>query len=180
MTAAVRVRRTSSLLVFAAALGFSGIGAAQPPTPAEPPAPAAPAQPKWYSGKPYGWVSGGTTFAYGQTYGSVNVGAGWLMRNGLAPNVELGSAFGATPTIWSVRPGVSWFLPIPRVQPFIGAYYTHWFVGGDGYSDQNGVGGRAGVSIGSVLAVGVNYDHVLSCPKDCDSWTPVISAGYAF
>lgn len=176
MNVALCARRTRPLLVFAAVLAFSAIAAAQPSTPAEP---AAPAQPKWYSGKPYGWVSGGTTFAYNQTYASINVGAGWLMRNGLAPNVEVGSAFGNTPTLWSVRPGVSWFLPIPGVQPFIGAYYTHWFVT-DGFADQNGVGGRAGVSIGSVLAVGVNYDHLLSCNANCDSWTPVISAGYAF
>ena len=171
--------RTSSLVAVVAAIAFSGMSAAQPSTPAEPPPAAAATQPKWYSGRPYGWLSGGTTFAYGQTYASINVGAGWLMRNGLAPNVELGSAFGSTPTLWSVRPGVSWFLPIPGVQPFIGAYYTHWFVS-DGFADQNGVGGRAGLSIGSVLAVGVNYDHVLSCNADCDSWTPVISAGYAF
>ena len=138
-----------------------------------------PAGQEWWRGHPYTWASVGTTFAYGQTYGSANVGVGWLMRQGIAPNVELGYAFGNTPAVWTVRPGVSWYLPIAVIRPYVGAYFTHWFVS-DGYPDQNGVGARAGLSLGRVLALGVTYDHALGCSQNCDSWAPQISAGYAF
>ena len=177
-------------------LAFARVAAAQsagPPTqPAEPvarPVPeaaapaAAPAQPPQSSparrnGHLYTWGSVGTTFAYGQTYGSASLGAGWLMPDGIAPNVELGYAFGNSPTLWSLRPGVIWYLPLPLVRPYVGVHYTHWFVGG-GQGDQDGVGGRAGLSLGRVLTLGIVYDHALGCSQNCDSWAPQISAGLA-
>jgi len=93
----------------------------------------------------YTWLSGGTTFAYGQTYANLGLGVGWLTPSGIAPNAELGFSFGASPSIWTFRPGVTWFLPIPVISPYIGAFYTRWFIG-DTRPDQNGIGGRAGFS----------------------------------
>jgi len=171
-----------SLALASFLLALPGVARAQSPDPPAPPAvfaPAARPEPPWWNGKLYTWGSVGTTFAYGQTYGSANVGAGWLMRYGIAPNVELGYAFGNSPTLWSLRPGVSWYMPVAVLHPYIGAYYTHWFVGG-GEPDQNGIGGRAGFSLGRVLSLGVTYDHALGCSRNCDSWAPQISAGYSF
>ena len=153
--------------------------APSPPPPAAVSAPPKKAEPPWWKGRIYSWASVGTTFAYDQTYGSANVGVGWLMRNGIAPNVEVGYAFGNSPTLWSLRPGVSWYLPIPVVQPYIGAFYTHWFVG-SGLPDENGIGGRAGFSLGRVLALGGTYDHAHGGDRNSDSWTPTLSAGYSF
>jgi len=151
---------------------------AQPaPPPAPPPAAApAPSPPQKRGGRLYSWGSVGTTFAYGQTYGSANLGVGWLMPTGLAPNVEVGYAFGNTPTLWVLRPGLTWYMPLPFVRPYLGAYYTHWFVG-SGQADQDGVGGRAGFALGRVISLGVTYDHLLGCSQYCDSWAPQISAG---
>ena len=137
------------------------------------------AEPKRPPGQVYTWASVGSTFAYGHTYGSANVGMGYLLQNGIAPNVELGYAFGNSPTLWTLRPGVTWFMPVPGVHPYVGAFYTHWFVG-DGLADQNGVGGRAGLSLGRVLSLGVIYEHALGCTTNCDSWAPQLSAGYSF
>jgi len=145
--------------------------AAAAPAPA--PAPQKPAQP---IGRVYSWASVGTTFAYGQTYGSANVGVGYLLRQGIAPNVEVGYAFGNNPTLWSLRPGVTWYMPVPVVRPYVGTYYTHWFVG-SGLPDQDGIGGRAGFSLGRVVTFGVTYDHMFGCNLNCDAWTPQISAG---
>src|SRR5262249_31327478 len=158
------------------------IAAAQSAAPAEPapaPSPAPPPQRKEPSGRLYSWASFGTTFAYGQTYGNANVGVGWLMRNGIAPNVEVGYAFGNSPTLSTVRPRVTWFMPLPMIRPYIGASYPHWFVG-DGLADQNGIGGRAGLSLGRVLSLGVTYDHALGCDRNCDSWAPTLSAGISY
>src|SRR6266850_161622 len=76
-----------------------------PPSATAAPAPAPAPHPSQWSGKPYSWASFGTTFAYGQTYANANVGVGWLMRNGIAPNVEVGYAFGNSPTLWTLRAG---------------------------------------------------------------------------
>jgi hypothetical protein len=145
-----------------------------PPSPAAQPA-AAPAPATPSKRLPiYTWGSVGTTFAYDHTYGSLNLGVGVLWKAGLAPNVELSYAFGNDPTLWTLRPGVTWFLPLP-LQPYVGGYFTHWFVGSN-LPDQNGVGGRAGLSLGRVISLGVTYDHALSCSTNCDIWTPQISA----
>jgi hypothetical protein len=98
------------------------------------------------------------------------------MQHGIAPNVELGYAFASSPSLWTVRPGVTWYMPVPVIRPYVGTYYTHWFVGG-GLQDQNGIGGRAGLSLGHVISLGVTYDHALDCNHDCDIWSPQISAG---
>jgi hypothetical protein len=146
-----------------------------PPPPAQAQATAAPAQPQPRQRKIYGWGSIGTTFAYGETYASATLGLGYRMRAGITPNVEGSYAFGASPTVWTLRPGVTWFMPVARLSPYVGAFYTHWFV--NGREDQNGLGGRAGVSIGRALSLGVTYDRALNCSKNCDIWTPQISAG---
>ncbi len=146
------------------------------PKPVAAPAPAQP-QEKWTK-KIYPWASVGTTFAYGNTYGSVTAGVAYLRKHGLAPNVELSYNFGADPTLWTLRPGITWFMPVPRLNPYIGAYYTRWFVG-SGLPDQNGVGGRAGVSVGKFLSLSVTYDRALNCDRNCDIWTPQVGAGFS-
>ncbi len=122
------------------------------------------------------WGSIGTTFAYGETYGSANLGAGYLMAHGITPNVEASYMFGNSPTIWALRPGVTWYSSIPVLKPYLGVYYTHWFVGGS-LPDEDGVGGRLGVSIGRLMSLGVTYDRAMNCTKNCDIWTPMVTAG---
>jgi len=48
---------------------------------------------------------------------------------------------------------------------------------GSGLPDQDGIGGRAGFSLGRVVTFGVTYDHMFGCNQNCDAWTPQISAG---
>jgi hypothetical protein len=154
---------------------------AQPSPAAAQPAPA-PAQPAPAPAKPkernrlFTWGSVGTTFAYGETYGSANVGAGLMMRRGITPNVEVSYAFGADPNIWALRPGVTWYSRLP-FQPYLGVYYSRWFV--SDLPDENGVGARVGFSLGRILSLGLTYDRALDCSTDCDSWSPQVSAGFA-
>src|SRR5262249_32212265 len=155
--------------------------ATEPEPPPQPPQPASlptPAEPK-KKGQLYTWLSGGTPSACGQTYANASLGAGYILPSGLAPTAELGSSFGASPTLWVFRPGLTYFLPIPFFSPYVGAFYTRWFVG-DGFPDQTGIGGRAGFSLGHFLSFGVIYDHMLGCNVDCDGWSPILSAGASF
>jgi hypothetical protein len=165
-----------------------------PPPPAQPvpvaqPAPPPPAQsakpataaaapaPQGPSGKLYTWGALGTTFTAGETYANLTVGAGYyLIRTGLAPNLELSYSFGQTPTIWALRPGVSWYMQIPVLHPYLGAYYARWLVG-NGQPDQNAVGARAGISLGRFISLGATYERVLDCSRNCDAWAPMITAG---
>jgi hypothetical protein len=125
----------------------------------------------------YVWGSAGLAFAYGKTYFDLGVGASYILDWGLAPTVEVSRAFGSSPAFTAFRPGVTWFVPLP-LHPFVGAYYTHWFVTGD-RADQNGIGGRAGLSLG-IFSLAISYDHAFSCSQDCEDWTPQVLVGFTF
>ncbi|MGC3999967.1 MAG: hypothetical protein QM767_22010 [Anaeromyxobacter sp.] len=139
--------------------------------PAPQPAPAPPPVKQPKQKRLYGWASVGTTFAFNQTYANANVGVGYLMNHGITPNVELSYQFGNDPDLWTLRPGVTWFAPVPRLNPYIGAYYSRWFVGGN-LPDQNGVGGRAGFSLGRFISLGITYDRALDCDRNCEILDP--------
>jgi hypothetical protein len=133
---------------------------------------AAPARRQFYV-----WATTGPTFVYGETFWSASVGAGYQIQGGFAPNIELSHTFFNSPTMWSVRPGVTWFLPV-AFHPYIGAFLMHWFVSGG--PDQSGVGFRAGFSLNRILSFAITYDHAIGCNHNCDAWTPELSAGLAF
>ena len=174
---------TRTLAIAAALLVLSGAASAQEPAAPQPaaPQPAAPQPEAAQETKVplrqrlYTWGAVGTTFAYGQTYGNLNLGLGLRWKGGLTPNVEASYMFGASPTIWALRPGITWYTSLPVLRPYVGAYLTHWFV--SNRPDENGVGGRLGISLGRVLSLGVTYDRALNCSHDCDMWTPQVSAG---
>jgi len=59
----------------------------------------------------------------------------------LLPSLDLGLSFGSSPTVFMLKPGLDWFLPVPGgIVPFVGVYYAHWFVSG-GYLPQDAWGG---------------------------------------
>jgi hypothetical protein len=125
----------------------------------------------------YVWATTGPTFAYDKAFWSASVGAGYHIQAGLAPNVELAHTFFNSPTMWILRPGITWFVPVP-FHPYIGGYFMHWFVNGG--ADRSGIGFRAGFSLGPIVSLAITYDHAISCGLHCDAWTPEISAGVAF
>jgi hypothetical protein len=160
------------------------------PVPTPPPqvvAPAPASQPQVVAPAPasqpaarriYGWASAGTSYAYGEYYASANVGLGYMLGHGITPNVEASYMFANSPTVWALRPGVTWYMPVKVIQPYVGVYYTHWFVSG-ARPDEDGIGARAGISLGRFLSLGFTYDRALDCSGDCDSWSPQISAGFS-
>jgi hypothetical protein len=124
-------------------------------------------------------VGGGTTSAFGHPYYAIGGGVGYFVLDG----VELGASglvqFGSDPSIEKLSPSLR-YVAQPLVGktpiiPYVGAFYTHWFVGGS-YSDVDTVGGRLGglyVSGQIVLGLGVAYEKIVSsCMMDCDSVYP--------
>jgi hypothetical protein len=130
------------------------------------------------------WGTLGATFSYGQGAVSLGAGVGYFVYGGLLPSLDLGLAFGSAATVFMLKPGLDWFLPVRGgVVPFVGGYYAHWFVSG-GYLPQDAWGARAGFSFASVgpatFLLGVAYERVFTnCSGTCSYWIPQVAAGFA-
>jgi hypothetical protein len=122
----------------------------------------------------------GAGSSYGNTYFLVGARIGRELAAGLALEVDGQYWAGESPSLGKIAPGITWYAPF---RAYIGAYYARWFVG-SGFPDQNAVGARAGytmISRGRTFAgVGVAYERVLDCSRDCESWWPEASVGVSF
>jgi len=105
-----------------------------------------------------GWASSGD-----ETWTILGVGAGLYVIDGL--NVGLSGTFwvGGSPFVSTITPTLTYvFHFVPVVQPYLGTFYRHYFVG-DGYLDTDSVGGRLGVYIPMgkhvYLGGGIVYEH---------------------
>jgi hypothetical protein len=140
--------------------------------------------PEWSVRRIRIWGTLGATFAYGQSAVSLGAGVGYFVYGGLLPSLEMSVAFGSSPTVFMLKPGLDWFLPVPgRIVPFVGGYYAHWFVSG-GYLPQDAWGVRGGFSFAQVgpatLLLGVAYERVFTnCTGTCGYWVPQVAAGFA-
>ncbi len=128
-------------------------------------------------------ATAGAGFYGGQNYVQLGGRVGYDVLLGLTPEVQGVAWFGATPEIFKLAPGITWYAPIPGVSPYVGAYYAHW-VAGSGYPDQDALGGRAGLGLFSAgpagLSIGVAYERLMSCSRDCDVWSPEVMASFRF
>jgi hypothetical protein len=161
--------------------------AAPPPAPAPRPGALPPAQdsvPEWSARRLRVWGTLGATFAYGQGAVSLGAGVGYFVYRGLLPSLDLGFSFGSAATVFMLKPGIDWFLPVPGgIVPFVGGYYAHWFVSG-GYLPQDAWGARGGFSFASVgpatFLLGIAYERVFTnCTGTCGYWVPQVAAGFA-
>jgi len=158
----------------------------KPPPPAPPGAlpPTQGAEPEWSLRRLRIWGMLGASFAYGQSAVSLGAGVGYFVYGGLLPSLDLGLTFGSSPTVFMVKPGLDWFLPVQGgIVPFVGGYYAHWFVSG-GYLPQDAWGARGGFSFASMgpvtFLVGIAYERVFTnCTGICAYWVPQVAAGFA-
>lgn len=162
--------------------------AAQPvPVPAPIPVPAPP--PRAPTPFDRGRISLGFGFStqrsYDQRYYVLGGGFGYYVLRGLEPSVQAVHWFGGEPTVTKLSPALRYvFVGAPvSLKPYVGAFYSHWFLSGDGL-DLDTVGGRAGlVSYGSgglVIGLGVVYERVVSdCTEECDEIYPDITLSYS-
>jgi len=131
-------------------------------------------------------VGGGTTSAFGHPYYVIGGGVGYFVLDGVELGISGLVQFGSDPSIEKVSPSLR-YVAQPLVGktpiiPYVGAFYTHWFVGG-GFGDVDTVGGRAGglyVSGQVVLGLGIAYERVVSsCTMNCDAWYPDFTIAFA-
>src|SRR5512140_3453311 len=122
----------------------------------------------------------GMTSTLNQTYFTLGGRLGYDVAFGLTPEIGASYWMGGTPSIFSLSPGVTWYMPLPRVRPYVGAFYSHEFFSG-GFPDQDALGARGGIAIFGAgplsVNVGVAYKRQMSCSVSCDTWWPEASAG---
>jgi hypothetical protein len=128
-------------------------------------------------------ASAGVGSAYGQTYFEVGGRLGYDIGFGVTPEVALLFWNGSTPNFVELAPGITWYLPLPVVRPYVGAFYAHDFVSA-GFPDQDALGIRGGIGLFGLgplyVTIGAAYERRLSCPSDCDTWWPEATAGFNF
>lgn len=131
-------------------------------------------------------LSLGSEEAFGDDYFLVGAGVGYFVLDGLEVGLDGVRWFGGDPGISVVSPGLR-YVAVPLgwpVLPYVGAFYTHYFIGGP-FDDFDTVGGRLGLVLhrggGLVLGVGVIAERIVSdCDEDCTSIYPELSIGFTF
>ncbi len=154
-----------------------------PPPPGALP-PAQQAVPEWSVRRLRLWGTLGGTVSQGQGALSLGAGVGYFVVGGLLPTLDLSLAVANGGTVFQLKPGLDWFLPVPGgIVPYLGGYWAHAFASGL-YLPQDAWGVRGGLSFASVgpatFLVGVAYERVYTnCVGTCGYWVPQVAAGFA-
>jgi len=132
-------------------------------------------------------ITGGSGYAFDQSYLVLGVGASYYLMDGLNVGLFLESWSGADPSMYNVTPSVQYvFYQIPHVKPYVGAFFRRSYI--DGLPDIDSAGGRAGVYIAAgrnaYIGVGAVYESYIDCSTaiyvSCSSTYPEVSFTIAF
>jgi hypothetical protein len=133
-------------------------------------------------------VSGGTGYAFNQSYFVLGLGVNYYVIDGLNVGLSAESWSGNDPHFYKITPSVQYvFYQVPKVKPYVGAFYRRTYFSSN-LPDINSMGGRAGAYVGAVrnayLGAGVVYESYLDCTKttynSCSETYPEISFTLAF
>jgi hypothetical protein len=132
-------------------------------------------------------ITGGTGYAFNESYLVLGVGVGYYVLDGLNLGLSVESWSGSNPGLYKVTPSVQYvFHQIPKVNPYIGVFYRRTYV--DGLPDINSVGGRAGVYLAAgrsaYIGLGAVYESYNDCNKaiysSCSETYPEVSFMISF
>ena len=132
-------------------------------------------------------VSGGTGYAFDQSYFVLGLGLTYYVVDGLNVGLFAESWSGNDPHFYKVTPSVQYvFYQVPKVKPYVGAFYRRTYF--SSLPDINSYGGRAGAYIAAgrnaYIGGGVVYESYLDCNKSiyrsCSETYPEISFTLAF
>lgn len=132
-------------------------------------------------------LGGGTNF--NDDYLVLGAGVGYFLLDGLEASVGGTAWLLGDPFIATVTPGLTYvFYQVPKVHPYLGAFYRHYFIGGE-FDDLDSYGGRSGIywMLGEhgYLGGGVVYERLFDCRSgdvwsDCDQWYPEFTFAFVF
>lgn len=132
-------------------------------------------------------VIGGSGYAFDESYFVLGVGVSYYVLDGLNVGLYGESWSGGDPTISKLTPSVQYvFYQVPRVSPYIGAYYRRTYI--EDLPDLDSAGGRAGVYVAAgrnaYIGAGAVYESYIDCDEtlytDCSDTYPEISFTVAF
>src|SRR5262245_7813760 len=133
-------------------------------------------------------VSGGTGYAFDETYFVIGLGVSYYVLDGLNVGLSIESWTGADPKFYKVTPSAQYvFYQVPMLKPYVGAFYRRTYYSG-GIPDIDSVGGRAGAYLqagrNAYLGAGVVYESYVDCNKavyrSCSDTYPELSFTVAF
>lgn len=130
---------------------------------------------------------GGTNFR--DNYLILGAGVGYFLLDGLEASLGGTAWVLGDPFIGTVTPGLTYvFYQVPKIHPYLGAFYRHYFITGD-FDDFDTYGGRAGVNLllgnEGFIGGGVVYERLFDCQddeiwEDCDQWYPELTFAFVF
>ncbi len=138
-------------------------------------------------GRLHGSVMAGYGSAFGDEYAIFGAGVNYYLIDGLA----IGGAFetwrGGNPTVSKLTFSTQYvFYQVPRIKPFVGAFYRRTFV--TGIDDLDSFGGRAGAyfQVGRNAYIGLAgvYESYADCTeskyRSCSDTYPEVTFTIAF
>lgn len=100
--------------------------------------------------KNFGFTVGQDT-AYGNNYSVMGVNAHYFVADNISVGASYSLWLGSDPSISQLTIPVSYHIPLSTLfRPYVGAFYSHTFMGEDGainYDDYDSYGGRVGMSM---------------------------------
>jgi hypothetical protein len=132
-------------------------------------------------------VSGGTGYAFDESYFVLGLGASYYLIDGLNVGLHVESWSGADPGMTKITPSLQYvFHQVRTVKPYVGAFYRRTDI--ERLEDLDSWGGRAGVYIqaarNAFIGLGAVYESYLDCNKttyrSCDSTYAEVSLTFAF
>ena len=132
-------------------------------------------------------VSGGTGYAFNETYFVLGLGVSYYVIDGLNVGLTVESWSGSDPRLVKVTPSAQYvFHRVPVLKPYVGGFYRRTYV--EGRSDLDSFGGRAGAYLeagrNAYLGVGAVYESYVDCSnsvyRSCSSTYPEVSFTVAF
>lgn len=132
-------------------------------------------------------ISGGTGYAFKETYFVLGLGANYYVVDGLNVGVAFEWWTGSSPGVYKLTPSMQYvFHQVPTLKPYVGVFYRRTYV--DGLPDINSAGGRAGAYLqagrNTYLGGGVVYEKYVSCNssvyRSCSDTYPELSITFAF
>jgi hypothetical protein len=134
-------------------------------------------------------VLGSATGGFDSTYLILGAGVGFFVLDGFAVEVDAQAWLFGDPFTATVTPGLRYiFWMVPKVNPYIGAFYRHYFIENP-FDDFDTYGARAGLLLqigdNGYLGAGAVYERRFSCDNDefrsdCDQWYPEITFSLSF
>jgi hypothetical protein len=132
-------------------------------------------------------VTGGTGYAFDESYFVLGLGATYYVLDGLGLSLFFESWSGSDPGMTKITPSVQYvFHRMQTLKPYVGAFYRRTDV--DGLPDLDSVGARAGAYLqagrNTYIGAGVVYESYLDCEnaiyRSCDSTYGELSFTLAF